>query len=70
MKPIAKPAGIAAAKKLLDTIPSDMEMPSAKEIANARSIVARINGMKGGKSRSKKKLAALDRNRKLRNQSP
>lgn len=55
--------GVARARELLSTVHPDFGMPSAEEVAKAQSILARVNGAKGGKSRSKKKLAALAKNR-------
>lgn len=51
-----KPSGLSKARALLQ--------PSAEELKRAASILAKINGAKGGKSRSPKKLAAAIANAK------
>lgn len=51
-----KPSGMAIARALLQ--------PSAAELKRAASILAKINGAKGGKSKSPKKIAAVIANAK------
>lgn len=49
-----QPSGMAQARALLQ--------PSATDIKRAKAILSKINGAKGGKSKSKAKVEAVRRN--------